>query len=160
MQPQQQYLQQHQQQQYQMHHAVTTCGPSALGIGLPAFGGLASAEQMLQSPQQALSVPAAEVCFSSVGSAAAAAAAGTAAAAGRGGGIEMRSKSRSSSGKRNAQISAVTGMPLTKSGDASRRYRWARRRRMCACMVVVLAGWLSSDAACRTQQRHARGTGV
>jgi hypothetical protein len=165
MQPQQQYLQQHQQQQYQVpsmlpHHAVTTCGPTALGIGLPAFGGSAPAEQMLQSPQQALSVPAADVCFSSVGSAAAAAAAGTAAAAGRGGGTEMRSKSRSSSGKRSAQISAVTGMPLTKSGDASRRYRWAKRRRMCACMVVVLAGWLSIDAACRMQQRHACGTGV
>jgi hypothetical protein len=40
---QHQYLQQHQQQHFQLpstlqHHAVTTCGPSALGIGLPAFG--------------------------------------------------------------------------------------------------------------------------
>jgi hypothetical protein len=123
MQPQQYLQPQQQQQQYQLlsavpHHAVTTCGPAALGIGLPAFGSMPPAEQLLQSPQQALPMPAADVCFSSARPAAAAGG-----AAGGGAGADMCNKSRSSSSKRSTQISAATGKPLSKSGDASRRYR-------------------------------------
>jgi hypothetical protein len=131
----QQLLQQPQQQQqlFQLpaalaQHAVTTNGPGALGtLAFPAFGHMPPTGQLLQSQLVQSSLPG-DTHFSSIAPAAAsaAAAAGTA--------HDKQSKSRSSSAKRNVQVSAATGKPLTKSGDASRRYRWG--------------------AACRTFEKH------
>jgi hypothetical protein len=123
--------QQQQQQQFQVpsslaQHSMTTFSTAAVGTASDPSR-RPTAVQLLQS-QQLLASPSMGVSFASIAqqqlpAAAGAAEAAAAAAAADGSAMEQRSKARSS-GRRGVQVSAATGKPLTKSGDASRRYRW------------------------------------
>ncbi|KAF6265631.1 hypothetical protein COO60DRAFT_865645 [Scenedesmus sp. NREL 46B-D3] len=141
LQPQQQQQQQQlhplqplQHQQQQQHQLWPARNGAAT---LPAVGCAAQAEQPLQPAQQALPTPLAAVGFSSIGPAAAAAGA----AAGAGHAVDKRSKPGGNAGRRSAQVSTAAAKTLTKSGDASRRYR-ERQRGLMASLEAELEGKL------------------